>query len=142
MAVLGSTNIILKTKTHRVQTQALVTTGLAHPVLLSWHDLIGLGIINNCFPAPLAMSAKQPARWEISTLTNNIIERFPAVFQDSLGDKPMSTEEVHLHLRQNATPFRVSAARQIPLRFREPAEACVKELLMINIITPCHEPTE
>ena len=51
MSVLGSTNIVLKTKTHKVQTQALVTTGLAHPVLLSWHDLIGLGIINNCFPA-------------------------------------------------------------------------------------------
>ena len=41
-----------------------------------------------------------------------------------------------------ATPFRVSAARQIPLQFREPAEACVKELLAKNVITSCHEPTE
>ena len=54
----------------------------------------------------------------------------------------MLTEKVHLFLKPNAVPYRVSAARQIPLRFREPAEACIKELLAKNVITPCHTPTE
>ena len=49
----------------------------------------------------------------------------------------MLTEKV-----PNAVPYRVSAASQIPLRSREPAEACIKELLAKNIITPCHTPTE
>ena len=54
----------------------------------------------------------------------------------------MLTEKVHLFLKPNAVPYRVSAARQIPLRFREPAEACIKELLAKNVITLCHTPTE
>ena len=105
MTVLGTSNIVLKTKTNRVQTQALVTTGLAHPVLLSWHDLIGLGIIDNCFPAPLAMAVEQPAGREVSGLKSDILEKFPTEFKDSLGEKPMSTEEVHLHLLLNVVPF-------------------------------------
>ena len=56
--------------------------------------------------------------------------------------EPMLFEKVHLFLKPNATPYHTSAARQIPLRFREPAEACIKELLKKNVITPCHEPTE
>ena len=54
----------------------------------------------------------------------------------------MLTEKVHLFLKPNAVPYRVSAAKQIPLRFREPAEACIKELLAKNVITLCHTPTE
>ena len=40
MTVLGSSHIAFVTKTGTVFTKALVTSNLAHPVLLSWHDLI------------------------------------------------------------------------------------------------------
>ena len=113
MTVLGSANIVLKTKTKTVHTQALVTTNLAHPVLLSWHDLIGLGIITNSFPSPVALSADSSL--EETRLVSEILDNFPSVFKDSLGEQPMSTEEVHLHLRPNATPFRVSANRPRPV---------------------------
>ena len=49
---------------------------------------------------------------------------------------------MHLFLKSNAIPYRVSAARQIPLKFKEPAEACINELLNKKVITPCHTPTE
>ena len=52
MTVLRLTQMILRTKTENVHTQALVTTNLAHPMLLSWHDLIKLKIKNNEFPHP------------------------------------------------------------------------------------------
>ena len=54
----------------------------------------------------------------------------------------MFTDPVHIHLKDGAIPFRVLAARQIPLRFREPAENCVQELVKKGVITPCHLPTE
>ena len=54
----------------------------------------------------------------------------------------MLSKQVHLFLKPYATPYCVSAGQQIPLRFREPAEACVKELLAKKVITPSHEPTE
>ena len=65
MTVLGSTQIILKTKTADVKTQALVTTSLAHPPLLSWHDLIKLNIIENKFPNPSALSVESSMHSDI-----------------------------------------------------------------------------
>jgi len=135
MTVLGSSQMALVTRTGTVFSKALVTSNLAHPVLLSWHDLIRLGVINNTFPRPSALSVETSSRFDI-------LRQFPKVFKDELSITPMKSEEVHLHLKPNATPFRVSAARQIPLRFRDPAEKCIKELLAKQVITPCHEPTE
>ena len=50
MQVLGSSKIIEKTKSRSIKTEALVTTNLAHPVLLSWHDLIRLKAPNQPTP--------------------------------------------------------------------------------------------
>ena len=49
---------------------------------------------------------------------------------------------VHIHLLPEAVPFRVSVARQIPLRFTAPAEAAINNLLENGIIMRCVEPTE
>ena len=54
--MLGSTNILLKTKDTTVPTQALVTTNLAHPVLLSWHNMMNLGLISQTFPSAIEAS--------------------------------------------------------------------------------------
>ena len=121
MKVLGTSKILMITRSRTVPTEAIVTTNLAHPVLLSWHDLIRLKVIDEHFP----LSATTVA---INTRLD-ILDAYPTVFQDSLDSTPMLTEKVHLFLKPNAVPYRVSAARQIPLRFREPAEACIKELL-------------
>ena len=112
--MLGSTQIVLWT-TANVNTQALVTANLAHTMLLSWHDLIKLKIINNQFLNPTALSMESSTRSEIP-------ERYPKVFNDTLDSEPMLSEQVHLFLKPNATPYCMSAARQISLRFREPAE--------------------
>ena len=111
-----------------------MTTNLAHPVLLLWHDLIRLNIINENFPQTVNSVA--------SSSHLGVLDKYPGVFKDTLDPEPMVTEKVHLFLKPNATPYRMSGARQIPLRFREPAEACIKELLNKKVITPCHEPTE
>ena len=51
MQVLGSSKVLMNTKSKPITTEALeVTTNLAHPVLLSWHDLIRLKVIDEHFP--------------------------------------------------------------------------------------------
>ena len=122
MTVLGSSNIAIITRNGTAYSKALVTSNLAHPVLLSWHDLIRLGIIHNFIPRASALSVESSTRLDI-------LSRFSKVLKDELNDTPMKLEPVHLHLKPNASPFRVSAAMQIPLQFRDPAEAWVKELL-------------
>ena len=135
ITVLGSAKVMFSTSTCTIPSTVLVATDMTHPVLLSWHDMIKLAIIPASFPWPTVASVETSVRGQILTA-------FPSVFSDELGVKPINSEKVHLHLKDNATPYRVSAARQIPLRFKEPAEACVKELLNKGVITPCHEPSE
>ena len=118
MQVLGSSKVIMYTKSRSIKTEALVTTNLAYPVLLSWHDLIRLKIIDEHFP--------QTANSVTTSTRLQILDKYPTVFKDNVDSKPMLTEKVHLFLKPNAVPYRVSAARQIPLRFREPAETCIK----------------
>ena len=50
MQVLGSSKIIMKTRSRTIKTEALVNTNLAHPVLVSWQDLIRLKVIDENFP--------------------------------------------------------------------------------------------
>ena len=106
MQVIGTSKILMITRSRTVPTEAIVTTNLAHPVLLSWHDLIRLKVIDGKFP----LSANT-----VTTSTRlEILDTYPTVFQDTLDNNPMLTEKVHLFLKPNGVPFRVSAARQIP----------------------------
>ena len=50
MQVLGTSKILMITRSRTVPTEAMVTTNLAHPVLFSWHDLIRLKVIDENFP--------------------------------------------------------------------------------------------
>ena len=54
----------------------------------------------------------------------------------------MNGKPVHIHMKPNAVPFRISVARQIPLRFQELAEKSIQHLLDSKIITKCDVPTE
>ena len=49
---------------------------------------------------------------------------------------------VHIHLTPDAVPFRMSVAKQIPLRFTPPAEAAINNLLENGVIFRCTKPTE
>ena len=77
--MLGSSNIALITNTGTVFSKALVTSNLAHPVLLLWHDLNCLGVIQNTFPRPSALSVESSTKLDI-------LGRFPKVFKDELND--------------------------------------------------------
>ena len=92
-------------------------------------------MISSSFPA-------HSAQLTSISLKDKIINKFPSVFQDSLTEVPMHTDPVHIHLKYDAIPFRVSAARQIPLHFREPADAGIQELIKKKVLAPCHIPTE
>ena len=101
------------------------------PALISWHDMIRLKMLPSQFPAYKAALSS-------SSIQENIFNKFPQVFKDSLTEEPMKTDPVHIHLKESYVPYRVTAAHQIPLRFREKAEECVQELIRKKVITPCH----
>ena len=89
--------------------------------------MVALKIISPSFPARVAaLSAID--------IKDHIFEQFPKVFNDQLNEHPMNTEPVEITLKSKAIPFRISVARQIPLRFVEPVENAVQELLKKGLL--------
>ena len=78
MQVLGSSKVIMYTKSRSIKTEALVTTNLAHAVLLSWHDQIRLKVIDEHFP--------QTANSVTTSTRLQILDKYPTVFKDNLDN--------------------------------------------------------
>ena len=57
MKVDGSSDVILRSNTTSTSTTALVSPELKHTILVSWHDLISLGVIPDSFPALSVLSS-------------------------------------------------------------------------------------
>ena len=109
--VLGSSKVHIANKSVSTVSTVIVADGMSHPALISWHDMIRLKMLPSQFPAYTAALSS-------SSIQENIFKKFPQVFKDSLTEEPMKTDPVHIHLKENYVPYRVTAARQIPLRFR------------------------
>ena len=143
MNVLGQCDVLLSTadsesKTKQsISSRAIVVDSVSHPVLISWHDLQGLKIISPKFPTATAFSTLTS-----ESIKSRLFEQFPDVFRDSLLPDPMIGDPVKIKLKPSAVPFRMSVARQIPLRFEEPAFKVIQGLIDNNVISPCHEPTD
>ena len=123
---------------------AIVVDNLSSEVLVSWHDLQALGIISQTFPASSVNSVQRlPSPTEVE---NDSLEKIKADYRDVLGgelkDKPMAGPPMHIHLKDNSRPFRISTARPVPLRFQEEADKVVQDLLDKHVIVRVTEPTE
>ena len=131
----GTCEILIKNDDVQIKSTAIVAPHMSHSALISWHDMVSLKIISPSFPARVASLTA-------GDLKDYIFKEFPSVFNDQLNDSPMKTEPASIELKPGAIPFRVSVARQIPLRFTEPAEKAIQELLKKGVIVQCAEPTE
>ena len=80
-------------------------------MLVAWHDSQPLEIISPKFPARIsAVVGKE--------LVSDIMKEFPNLIRDKLCDLPMNVPKMRIVLSENDIPFRVSTARQVPLRFQ------------------------
>ena len=109
---------------------------LNYCALIGWQDLQCLCVIPASFPAVVAVASC------FSTLRNKILSAFPAVFSDSLDNKPMCATGMKIFLKPYSTPYRVSSPRPIPLRFQEAANAKIAKHIASGMITPCSEPRD
>ena len=75
-------------------------------------------------------------------LREDILATYPTVFREAITEVPMTGKPVHIHVKPNAVPFRISVARQMPLRFQDLVEKSIQHLLDSKIITKCDTPTE
>ena len=125
MDLLGEADVALCNEKYSVISTVLIARDINHSALISWVDLQKLCVIPKSFPAVVAAAVTYN---DIKTKT---IAACPQVFSDTLDDRPMSAEKMKIYLKDNATPYRVSAPRPIPLRFQEPANSEIEKYIVV-----------
>ena len=93
-------------------------------MLVAWHDLQPLKEIPHNFPERISVAMSKE-------LTTGIMQEFPTVFRDKLGELPMNVPKMKIVLTENAVPYRISTSRQVPLIFRRAAEKTVDDLVRL-----------
>ena len=72
-----------------------------------------------------------------------LLDEFADVLSDELSPEPMKTEApMHISLKGEATPKKVTTARRVPLRYEEEADKTIKELIKKGVITPMNQTTD
>ena len=149
----GSCQLIFKTSAGwEVNVNALVSSSLDTEVLLSWHDLIALGILSEDFPAPgdVIRSVAEAKRGSVDIhddeqLVAALKEEYKDVLCDDLPEgKFLEGPEMKIHLKPHVEvkPKRVTTCRQIPKAYQEEADRVVKSLLKSGVLERVEEPTE
>ena len=121
----------------------LVSSDLKHELILSWHDLKLLGVIQPEFPAVVAAATTSQ-----SSDLDDSLEKVKADFSDVFGSfgsttlSPMKGEPMRIQLVDGPIYAKnVTTARAIPVHMKKEADAIVDQALKDGIIRPVSEPT-
>lgn len=134
MSLVGEAEVDLSNDKYSIRTQALVCDNVTFQALISWHDLLRLGVLTNSFPAC--------NRTRIESIREVIIEEFHTVFRDTLPEKPMDVGKMRIHMMERYIPYAVTTPRQVPMRFQQAADETVNSLIESGVIARVEEPTE
>jgi hypothetical protein len=139
MNVIGKTDLTARTNDREATISALVSDVVAEDMLLSWQDLIRLGVISKNFP-----NTEAKARGVASdSLVKKLIADYPDVISDTLPSEPITTgDPMTINLLPNAVPKKVTAARRIPKRYEKEANDCLKGFIKDGIIQRVEETTD
>ena len=99
-------------KKHSTHSTVLVAADLNHAALIGWQDLQKLRVIPTSFPAVAAVAQCYK---DIKTKTLAV---FLSVFSDTLDNKPMCVQKMHIHVKDTCVPYRVSAPVLFLFNFR------------------------
>ena len=132
--------------------------------LLSWYHAIDLHILPDCFPQQLPHNNVRqlqkkhqplinrqlpdipenhnPTKQEREEHMNYIKSKFPSVFDTSKTLKPMSGGSMQIPLYENATPFSITTARNVPYGWRDKLKKQIDDMVAKEIIVEVTEPTQ
>ena len=72
-----------------------------------------------------------------------LLHEYPDVLSNELSPEPMKTDTpMHIHIKEGASPKKVTTARQVPLRYESKAEKTVQELIQRGVIVPANKTTD
>ncbi len=129
-----------------ITVEALDSKDLTYEVLVSWHDLIRLGVLSSTFPA---VDVAQVRKVEsVDGLREELMGDFPDVPSDFLSkDMGVKGDPMSIRFKEGVSfsPFRVTRCRhQVPLHMKDKADALLADLEMKGVLRllECDETTE
>ena len=128
-----------------VDVEALVSNDLTQEILISWHHLKKMGILEEDFPYNSVSARTTILEEDTSDNIDKVKKDFDDVFNDKLGRSSgsMKGPPARVELKKgDIKPHKVFTARQTPIHLREKADDLVKELLEAGVIVPETEPTD
>ncbi len=146
--VRGTCDFSAYTSGGETSISALVAKDVTDELLVSWHDLIRLGVIPKSFPEPIVVAVKnriQKLECERAVTLDELKEEFSDVLSDQLPEGKCLKGEpmvIQLNPEKKVKPMHVTVARQVPLHYRKEAEELVQQLLDRGHIEKVDHPTE
>ena len=154
----GSALLTLTFDNFSIEIDALIANNLAEDVLISYFDLVKLGVLPPDFPSrnftpPVDVNAVTPDLTQFEQISDDIeldlsqlVDEFPDVFDDSKVT-PIKGDPMKIHLNRNSPgykPFKTNTARKVPLHFQEEADKTLQWFLDSGVIekVPDNETTE
>jgi len=139
----GQVDLIIKYGDSKVKINALVSSGVSD-FLISWYDLIELGILPKTFPEkiqPIHQLDKEEEEINAQKL-QTMLEKFSDVFSDTLKKTPIKGKPVKIHLKDDAKPKRILTTRKIPAHHEEEAKRIIDQLIKDDVIAKLDTPTD
>ena len=127
MKCLGSINLKMYSEIHdkEIMIDAIVTSDLTDDILISWHDLVEIGMLPSDFPYSKVN--------QVEVVTNpekeepDIFESFKKEFNDVLGDTLNDAsgkiKGTPMNIYQKKNLLRRYTTNQIPTHFQEAADS-------------------
>ena len=130
----------------------IVSSSMKEEMLISWHDLVNLGILPADFPSVLpkpqvksfkSCHVKSSSQIELKAMLDPILDNFPDVLSDTLPDRPMFGKEMTIEIdsSKNVTPRKVTTTKPIPVHWQDEATKLVQNLVSSGIIEEVHDET-
>eukprot|EP00095_Tigriopus_kingsejongensis_P007498 snap_masked-scaffold580_size130538-processed-gene-0.13 protein:Tk07498 transcript:snap_masked-scaffold580_size130538-processed-gene-0.13-mRNA-1 annotation:"hypothetical protein DAPPUDRAFT_109281" len=143
---------------------AFVTPDIKNQILISWHSMIDLGMINRTFPylpedrpTPAGFEApatkiitchrsgpNDPPEEMVKTAILGLLDQYSSVFDSSSELKAMKGPPMTIHLKDDTPikPCRATVARNIPFGYRSETEKELQFMVKSGIIEPVSEPSD
>ena len=116
---------------------AVVSSELSSEILLSWHDLIALGVIEKDFPNARTCQVTHNDSLE------RIKEDYADVLANTLGNRTIHGEPMKIQLKdENVRPYKCLTARPVPIHWTKGTDRHLDELLDNDILEPVFHVTQ
>ena len=118
---------------------ALISRSLEDEILISWYDLISLGILPKNFPEQICSVHEDSLNEQ---KFQSLIDRYSDVLSDNLKDTPIVGSKFKLELKDNAVARKFLTARKLPLHYEAEAKKIIGQMLKDGIIKKQEKPSE